>query len=99
MVDYKIVIHKQIPINKNNIRRAAKLLEDAFEVVIHLKATNNKPRVGVMIEGLEQNVKALNEIIRTELEETYLEESKLWFYLDISLKVLIDLCLWIILNI
>ena len=85
--------------HKKNIVRAAKLLEGAFEVVIHLKATNNKPRVGVMIEGLEKNVKELNEIIRTELEEPYLEESKLWYYLDIFLKVLIDLYFWILLNI
>lgn len=85
--------------HETNIVRAARLLEDAFEVVIKLKATNNKPRVGVMIEGLEKNVKELNEIIRTELKETYLKESKLWYYLDIFLKVLIDFYFWILLNI
>jgi len=84
---------------EKNITRAAKLLEDAFEVVIHLKATNNKPHVGVVIEGLEKNVKELKEIIRDELKEVYRKESKLWYFLDIFLKVLTDLFFWVLLNI
>ena len=82
-----------------NIRRAAKLLEDAFKVVVSLKATNNKPQTGAMIDILESNVRELNEIIRNELERNSLGESKLWNYLDIFLKILIELCFWVVLNI
>ncbi|MHB8276917.1 MAG: hypothetical protein ACYDIA_04605 [Candidatus Humimicrobiaceae bacterium] len=82
-----------------NIRRAAKLLEDAFGIVIYLKATNNKPQTGDMIDSLETNVRKLNKIIRTELEKNSLEEAKLWDKLDIFLKISVDFCLGIILNI
>jgi len=84
---------------KLNIRRAAKLLEDAFKIVVCLKATNNNPQTGAMIDILESNVRELSEIIRNELEENSLGESKLWNYLDILLKITIDFCFWVILNI
>ena len=82
-----------------NIRRAAKLLEDAFKIVVTLKATNNKPQIGAMIDILESNLRELNEIIRNELEGNSLGESKLWNYLDIFLQILIEFCFWVILNI
>ena len=90
---------KNMKSKNTNIRRAARLLEDAFKMVIYLKATDNRPQMGAMIDILESNVRELNEIIRTELEENSLGESKLWNYLDIFLKILIDFCFWVILNI
>jgi len=82
-----------------NIRRAAKLLEDAFSLVVILRATNNKPQTGAMIDILENNIRELNEIVRNELEGNSLEELKLWNYLDIFLKVLIEFCFWVVLGI
>ena len=81
------------------IQRAAKLLEDAFKIVIYLKATNSKPQMGAMIDILEDRLNELQKVIRIEIEENSLGESKLWNYLDTFLKILIELCIWVILNI
>jgi len=82
-----------------NIRRTAILLEDAFNIVVTLRATNNKPQTGAMIDILENNIRELNEIVRNELEGNSLKESKLWNYLDIFLKFLIEFCFWVVLDI